>query len=45
MGEMEWTFILTGAFILLAGTGLGLLVSWLLEKGRDENDGSNGKRN
>lgn len=30
MLTMEQTFIVTGAAILIIGTGLGLLVSWLL---------------
>jgi hypothetical protein len=45
MGEMEWTFILTGLFVLFVGVGAGLLVSWIWEKGKDDNDGGTGKRN
>lgn len=38
MGEMEWTFILTGVFVLVAGVGLGLLWCWLMERGEQNNE-------
>ena len=31
--SMEAVFIITGIGILVAGIGLGLLVSWLMERG------------
>ena len=40
MGEMEWTFALTGLFVLLTATGLALLVNWLMEKGEKDNEDS-----
>jgi hypothetical protein len=38
MFTMEETFILTGIFVLLLGTGLGLLCAWLSSKNDEQSD-------